>query len=62
MLKIKFEAETENDFATPLTIAHAISQLEFLEIEQIQEISELLKSHVKNLKKYNKRLGRTDER
>lgn len=62
MLKIKFEAETDNDFMTPLTISNSIINLEFLEIEQIQEISEHLKSYVKNFKAYNKRLGRSDER
>ena len=62
MLKIKFEAETGNDSATPIAIANAIIDLECLEIEQIQEISEHLKSYVKNFKAYNKRLGRSNER
>ena len=56
MLKILFEAETENDCFTPISIANAILRADFLENEDIEEIAEHLIIAIKHFRK-----GRYDD-
>ena len=51
MLKILFEAETENDYMTPISIANAILRADFLENEDIEEIAEHLIIAIKHFRK-----------
>lgn len=51
MLKILFEAETENDYFTPISIANAILKADCLENEDVEEIAEHLMIAVKHFRK-----------
>ena len=51
MLKVLFEAETQNDYWTPISIANAILKTDFLENEDIEEIAEHLIIAIKHFRK-----------
>lgn len=48
---VNFEAETVNDVFSPMTIASALAENDTLDIDDLDEIADHLKTYVKNVRK-----------